>query len=488
MPTQELTITYGSYSVGAATGRLITGWTRSFDEYETAWIEFEFILTAATDALFATGIAAARAAYREPRLALTVTQNGESLLSLSQSANTGFDAAPSIVKDGDPADTGRSRHFKVRIEFGRPADNVSTSFRRYSTVTVEYLPSRQRRVTISGVYTANSTDGTTGSFAQYRAQIDSYATTVLSGISSTASFERVGEPNVTRNETDKVTNFSAVYLEILYRQGGSTDIDWVVDPVLTVTIEREAPGDSTSGRLSVAAGSGTSGGTIAAPSTSNQGDTVERPRTIMLNYSCAVDYTIVAGDAIQSKYQSVLRTFLVAQGVSAFGTGSVVLVSEKPGWDKYTSRLTVEMRFLAYRTNITKMRVTVNDDTDYARVLVGVYSKDVFEYYDYPGSAIRLRTVEEEYEQRVGTSNAGSIVDGLVKGPGSVAMGYGSNWVMRRRFPKTFIERVGIPGGGGTGQQYIAHVTVITILQFRKRLSSTKAASAGQITGVNIST
>lgn len=487
MPTQETTITYGSYSVGGSTGRLITDWTRHSDEYETSWVEFEFILTADTDAAFATAVDGAIDAFRQPRQNLTVVQNGSTIISLSQSANTGFDAAPSIVKDGDPADTGRSRHFRVRIEFGRPADNVSTNFRRYSTITVEYLPSRQRRVTIAGVYTANSTDGTTGSFAQYRAQIDSYATTVLSGIDSAATWERIGEPNVTRNETDKVTNFQAVYQEIIYRQGSTTDVNWVVDPVMSISIERVAPGDSVTGRLSLSQGSTGGVGQTQAEVSTPSGDSVGRPREILLTYSCSVDETIVSGDAIKTRYKSDLRSFLISQGVDAFGTGAVVLVSEKPGWDKYTSRLTVEMRFLAYLENITKMRVTVNDDTDYARVLVGVYSRDAFDYYDYPGSAVRLRTVEEEYEQRVSVSNAASIVDGLVKGPGSIVTGYpSSQWVLRRRFPKAHVDKVGIPGGAG--QEYIATVTVVTVLQRRNRITTTKTASAGKVTGVSIST
>ena len=483
--TQEISITYAGVTIGGSSGRKITEYTRNGDAYETGWVEFEFITRAATAAAWKTELDTIRAAFRTPRGDLVVTSESQTILSLKQSNNTGLDAQPEIIKDGDLADTGRSRHFRVRIEFGRPADNVSTDFRRYSTVKVEYAPTRQRTVTISGVYTANSTDGTTGSFAQYRAQIDAYASTVLTGISGSATFERIGEPDVTRNETDKVTNFTAVYKEIIFQQAsGTTDVNWIVDPRLDISVERTSPGDSPGGRLVVVGGGG---GTQTLPAGTGSDD-IGRPVEVTLSYTCFVDNTIVTPNQVPSKYKTVLRSFLIAQAVAAlngFTTGFAVLVMEKPGYDKYTNQLHVEMKLIGYFNNLTRLRVTVTDDTDYARQLVGAYSSNAAEFYDFPGPLVRLRTIEEEYQQRISPTDIGKFVDGLVKAPGSVAFGYGANWVIARRYPKAFIEKQGLPGHG---TEYLATCIVVTVLRYRILLTKATAASAGGITGVGLTT
>ncbi|HBY62153.1 MAG TPA: hypothetical protein DEH78_20225, partial [Solibacterales bacterium] len=164
--TRDLVIVYGSTTVGGSTARQIDGYHIVGPKgYASAAVEFSFITTAASQSALATECNTLEAAFRQPRQNLTITLGGNTILSLSHSGNTGFDASPSIIKAGDPADTGLSRHYTVRIDFGMPADNVSTSFRRDSSVTVEYSAARRRRVTISGTYTAN-TDGTTA-YAQY---------------------------------------------------------------------------------------------------------------------------------------------------------------------------------------------------------------------------------------------------------------------------------------------------------------------------------
>src|SRR3989304_44511 len=114
--TRELSIVYGGVTFGGATDRQITEWIKEEDSFDAGWLEFEFITVAATEALFKTEVDAVRDALRKPRQDLTVVQGAVTTLSRKQSDNTGFDANPHITKDGDPADTGRSRHFRVRIE------------------------------------------------------------------------------------------------------------------------------------------------------------------------------------------------------------------------------------------------------------------------------------------------------------------------------------------------------------------------------------
>lgn len=486
--TRELQVVYNSVTFGGSTDRQIDGWTIVEKDYTTAAFEFSFITTASTAAAFATECAAVEAAFRTPRAALVVTYGGSTLLSLQQSNNTGFDAAPSIVKQGDVGDTGRSRYYKVRIEFGLPADNVGTSFRRFSTITVEYSPTRRRTVNIDCTYTANSTDGTTGSFAQYRAQIDAYATTVLTAIDSSATFERVGEPAVERNETDKVTNARAVYKEILENQSASSlDDSDIIDPVLVITRQKQAPGDSQGTSIGVASSGtgltspGVGGNTVAeTPTLGGPGGTgtVQRPTVLTLNYTCGLNKERTTN--LESKWRSTIRTFLIQQA-GAYAGGGVILIEAAPDFgDVYENRFSARMVFHVYPTTILFQRITVKDATNYGKRLVGVWTGNPYDYYEYQGMAVRMKTITQEREEITSLSDANAYVETLVRAA-AVAVGLANSdkWVVLSHTPGAPVLRRGLDGAT---QVYVAEATIETVMQFRNK-KSPSVANAGGIHG-----
>lgn len=492
--TRELSITYGSFTVGLGTARLITEFVKDADNYETAWVEFEFVTTASTAAAFATEVIAVRDAFRIPRQNLTVTQESQTLLTLSQTANTGFDASPEIVKDGDPADTGRSRHFRVRIEFGRPADNVSTNYRRWSWVKVEYDPARIRTVSISGTYTAG---GAVASFAQYRAQIDTYAATVTSGIDSSASWERIGEPEVTRGETDKICDFVAVYREIIFNQkSGTKDDADIVDPQLVITRELEAPGDSAASSVTVGGGSSGGGGTSSpgvgsgpngtvvaqppgqsTPGSGGSGGGILRPIHINVSYACTIDYTRTTD--LKTKWTGTIRPFIISQ-VQAYAGVAVMLVEDKPAFgDLYKNRLSATMTFVAILTDVMARKVTAQDSNQVGWVFHAVWDGDPYSVYKYQGERIRLRTITEEIEKRTSETDANKLVDAEVRESGKAQGLVGGAWEMLTRTPKAASIKKGLDGAS---QFNIASMTIETVFRLihEKRAST---ANAGGITG-----
>lgn len=485
--TRELTITYGAFQVGGATSRQITGFTSVERGYERSSIEFSFVTTATTAAAFATEVDAIEDAFRTPRLALTVVQGSSTLLSFSQTDNTGFDADPKITKRGDPGDTGRSRHYTVRIEFGEPADNVSTNYRRGSTITIEYSPSRRRTVTISGAYTATSAG--TASRAQYLAEIAAYATSVLAAIDSTNDiWEKTSEPQVDIFETDKVCNFTVVYKEIVYNQStGGLNHAAIVDPILIISREKEAPGDSIGIGANISApasgGSTTQGGGFIVGAGSGQ--STNRPTVINVTYSCSVDKTVTTD--LSALWLSAVRGAILFALFDVNDGSSPILVEEKPSFDFYENKIAATMKFLVYSTNIFEQRIQVSDSTQYGRVLVPLLSSKLAEFYDYPGPVIRTRKIVEERKQIVPTANADVTVSSLVKFPKASVSGFGDikeiqNWIVVSRVPTSVNLVQGISTGA---QKTIAEITIETILQYRiKRAPSTN--SAGGVTTRNL--
>lgn len=477
--SRELTITYGSFTVGGSGARQITGFSIIERSFERAAIEFSFVTTATTEAAFATEVDAIEDAFRTPRLALTVTQGSATLLTLSQALNTGFDADPRIVKRGDPGDTGRSRHYTVRIEFGQPADVTSTSYRRGSTISIDYSPSRRRTVTISGTYTAKDVVPLVAARAQYLAQIASYATTVLSSIDSTSNlWEKVAEPQVETFETDKVCNFTVIYKENLFNQAiGTLDNTSIIDPVMTITREKEAPGDSVSQAMSIGGGAGGAlvgggGSTVVGSSPPGSGggaggfNFILRPKILNVTYQCGVDSEVTVN--LRSLWTDTIRPFIIASVGDINDGGATILLEEKPNFEAYNNTFSATMKFVAYATTIFEQRIHVEDTTSYGRVLVPVTSADVTEFYDYPGPVIRIRKVKEERKQLVKTTDAHATVETMVKFPTASVSGINgsNNWVVVSRTPTSVNIVQGLPG---VDTVTIAEITIETILQYRKR-------------------
>lgn len=486
--TRELVITYAGLTFGSSGARQITEYMIHEEGFDSGYFEFEFVTTATTAAAFATEVIAVRDAFRTPRGDLVVTMGGSTVLSRKHSDNTGLDTFPVILKDGDPADTGRSRHFRVRISYGLPADVTNTSFRRDSTVNVEYSESRQRTITISATYTANSTDGTTAAFTQYRATIATYGASVASFIDSSATFEVIGEPSVAYNDTNKVVNASIVYREILANQAnGTLDDSAIVNPEMSIVRNRLAPGDSTAGmtgpapRGAAAPAPGSFGGGFpggpgstvvgAPPGSPGVTQIQERPYIIRVTYTCGIDATVTKD--LKGKWTSTIRPFLIQQAQTVAGRG-VVLVDERPDLGQsYPNRIQVTMEFFAYLSGqIIEQRVKVEDTSDYGKKFAGVWSGDPTEFYKWQAFWERQRKISEFTKKLVTSADPNPVVDQLVY----PLSGGGAGGEIIYRSPAAVVLVQGLDGAETVN---IAEITIETIIKLGKFRGANVANAGG---------
>jgi hypothetical protein len=505
MATRDYVATYNSFVVGGSTARQIDGEVRRTldNNFETTVVEFDFITTASSDSAFATEVLSCENAFRVPRQDFTLTQAGQTLISLKQSDNTGLDCAPSITKTGDPADTGRSIKYHVRLEFGRPADNTNTSGRRFSTITIDYAPTRQRTVTLDGMFTALSTNG---AIEQYFASIAAFASTALTAIDATATWEKIREPKVDQNVSDKFCNFTVVYKEILANQGPNTlDQLELVDPTMLIDVERfswdssedsgftagfgtsgissgGSPGGMTQGDPGVNAGStsptvvmvGNPGGTTTQSA-------FERPYLINVAYSVSVDKTITKDEI--TEYKSIIRTVMMTAAQTYAGGAGLTMVEDKPEYDPYYNRINSTMQFIAYINNIIERHVTVADRTNPGTAITGLWSASPYDYYDYVGPGLKIRTVLEEFVA-IDTYNGAvmAMIESLAGTPptSSPTTSLGTNWRVLSREPKGTSIKRGISDGGQTN--YVASWAIETILQFGN-FRSANQNTAGTVNG-----
>lgn len=493
--TSPYSLSYGGFSLGAATARRIMGkpkWHLVEDSFQLAVIEFTFVTTATSDAAFATEVAAVEAAFRKPRQDLTLTQNSQTLLSWKQSDNTGFDSNPIITKRGGEADTGLSREYTVRIEFGRPADNISTTGRRWSTISTDFDASRRRTVTVAGTWTAIPSP-VTAAEANYYSNITAYVASVTSGIDSTVNWEKIAEHVGPRGETDKTVEWSVTMREILYPQSSAgTDDSAIVDPVMTIESRRVAPGDSLTGDVALSGVSTVevSSGSVNTVTQGSPGagvgggtQTVERPIMTTINYRCAVDKTVTTD--LKSKYNNTIRPFLIRQA-NYMLAGSVILVEERMIPEPYGNTISAVLTFMSYTKSIFEQRIRVEDLTNYSKVLIPVTTPDPYEYYEVQGPVQRTRTYLVERKMITNLQDPGEIVESLIAQVGSQPkIGKNDeNWTLMSRKPGAVVLRQGLNGGLKVN---IAEVTIETVLQYRKR-KAPSVANAGGLPGTVQST
>lgn len=481
--TRELSVTWGNITLGGGTARQITDYTIHEEDYTTGYFECAFITTAADAAALETEIETLGIAFRTPRLDLTVTLGGQEILHRWQSDNTGLDTDPTIAKNGDPADTSRSRHFRVRVGYGLPADVVETDFRRGSNINVSIGPNGIRTLTVTGSYTANSDNGTTGAYEQYSANITAYALSCIERIDpfrSTTRWELINEPTIERNETDKIMSFSISYREIIHEQAiGVYNFAAIVDPSMIFSVSRMTPGDSDSIFLAGASGIGASvgsgggvGSTVVSdsPGSTTTGSRVARPSVLTVQYSCTLDKNV--NQDPQQLYLVFVRPLILKEATQYSG-GPLILVAEAPDFgDVYSNRLSATITFHTYTSPILSQTVTVQDSTNYGKILRPVWDGDPFSFYEYQGAAIRTKTILEEREEISSNPNVMQVVDRLT---GAVKLD-DANWMLVSRTPKGDVKKRGLPG---LLQPYVATLAIETVFQFRKKRRGGTASSGG---------
>jgi len=390
---RELSITYGAITVGGTSDVYqLDGFTRHTvtDGVSDSFIEFDVVVIAASAAALAGRCAAIERVFRTPRKSLTVVQSGIPLIAVSHAAASGgFNTLPEIRKIGQEGDSARSRRYSLRVKFETPADTVSTSGLRESSVNVEYDAARIRTVTLSGVFTA--VPGTTSARARYDAAIAAHASSVLSSLSVTTS-ELVGEPTSEHDYDDKTIRFARVYRELIFGQGtdAASDDPGIVDQNLKVS-RREFSEERSAASQIAAIGS----------------SSVQALAVFDVRYEASIDSTVTT--SLHTKYQSI-RSWLLGQIRTMFSQGQFALMSEKPEYHRDANRITVDIvaEGPVGGQSMTKRIVSVTDRIVEPTVFRNAWDGDVLAAYIYEGHATVTRTITETYRRIGSETSAGA--------------------------------------------------------------------------------
>lgn len=257
--TNPFSITYGALAVGGSSQTLLLHGPYVIDRSSAKLrLVFEVVVVATSYATLNSLSASVESAFSARDVNLVINLGG-STTTYTSGSNI-LNVVGSCAKSGNSdSDRGYSRAYSVIIEGDLPADDQE-GIRQFET-SIDYSPSRQRTVSMRGLYTAVADVGSAS--AAYAADIDETAAAILSSIDSGASWELVHEEE-NRDRNDHSMQFMRQYVELLDEQvAGTLDDPRIRDHRVSFTDLSQHPGDSTPG--------------------------IYRLRRVVANYDCAVD-------------------------------------------------------------------------------------------------------------------------------------------------------------------------------------------------------
>lgn len=314
MTTRTLKFVYGTLTIGASqadANYTLTGIYEFDESYEAALLSFQVAINSATVAGFLASEATLITAYTKPDQKLEVDLGGTNRHTYDPSAivNTGFNQRAELRKVTEsPLNTDRSALYECSVTVQLPADLALRAGRLESSVRVEEDPSERRTATITGIYTALSSNAAR---AQFAASIEAYATdTVIVGLGGT--WEQVSDPVAESDDQDKRLRFVRVYREIKRKQSNSaTDLVSVVNPELLVF--------------------------RSVVSTQSIGTTAEPPVRLRAQYSADVRFSSTTD--LDTLWEDTLRQYALDEIEAATGTSILTIITEDWRLDPGNNRL-----------------------------------------------------------------------------------------------------------------------------------------------------
>lgn len=281
-----VTVKYNGYTLPFIYGRF------SYRENE-ADINFscEFLVEASTASLLVSACQNAEEKLTEKCKDFSLSFGGSSELSFSHSGNTGFSAHAHLNKLNNELCTETCRAYNFFINIQLPFTQTGYDARREASFNVSYLPTRQRLVSFSMLYTSTPAASALTNYTTYG---KTWAGTILTAL--TGNYELIDE-GYGQEQEQKLINVKLTYKEILTNQSSSGINDTsLVDPQMNYgcTIEQQV-------------GKGIITGVRATPMI-----------RLQISYSTKLDKTIVGTD-LNTAYTQRVKPYMIAQVFSTLG-------------------------------------------------------------------------------------------------------------------------------------------------------------------------
>lgn len=326
------TITYAGQAVGGTSNTYQLNGPYTIDKsFNTLRLIFDVVVVSSSYATLQSSSDTLEVAFRK--------RDGDLIISISgnlwtyTSGTHIFNTQAQLAKTGDSeTDRGFSRSYTCVIEGDLPADDTDPGRATGSSIrglrdiefNVDFTPSRQRIVSIRGVYTGTESPARLAS-ANYLASNggDAEASAFLTALDSGATFELV-EENFSEDRNNHLCNFDRQYVEVLEKQStGSLDDTSVRDHRIVFNEMASHPGDSKAD--------------------------VRRLRRMAASYDCAADVDVQTD--LQFIFSELIKPKLMAFLEDNFTPLVFAIEDQRVAYDETSKRISASCQFIFQPSN-----------------------------------------------------------------------------------------------------------------------------------------
>ncbi len=367
-PARNMSVVYGSQTVGGTDAVELDGPVRLQWNYASAVVSFRAVVSATSDSTFATNCRALETAFRTPWQRLQLLVGSETMRDFNPTAgasgNTGFNAEPAIEQDLTRQSSIRKRFYRCTVVVHLPADYSGLNGLFWYDMEVITKPNNARIIRAWGSYTAL---GANDSVAQYTAQKTAFTALVFSGVSGTWE-ETIG--TYQRDVNDKICRFERVWEELISDQSADGRDDTDIKR-MTFHFRKTKVGLRDSAVQ------------------------VGKPVEGKIYYSC----TCVSGVDAAVKWDNELRAWLLGLVQSNLGASLIVLIGESRDVEQAENILEGELTITGLMGPTLSYVYTEKLSRSYSPVRAPVWTKDrdPFARVIRPGPQTILRETTHTY-------------------------------------------------------------------------------------------
>ena len=309
------TITYNGTAIGGSSDTYQLNGPYVIDKgYRTFRLAFDVLVVASSAATLRSLSDTLETKFRERDKDLTIDV-GSTVWTWTHGTHY-FNSSANITKSGDSeTDRGYSRAYTIVISAELPSDASGEHGLSEIRTNVSFEASRQKHVTVEGIYTATASDD---SETNYLDNADAYIDPILAALDGSATWELAAEDydfdRITAN-----TRFQRQYVQLLFDQSQSAlDDTSIRDHRVIFTDLSQHPADSREG--------------------------VQRLRRVVGAYDCALD--IEQTTDLQDAFESLVRPHVLQVFRDNFSPVVFCLEDRRISYDETTKRMSVSLQFL----------------------------------------------------------------------------------------------------------------------------------------------
>lgn len=380
--------TYGSLTLGTGTSYEIMGDSiKLSDSYETFSASIQVLIRIANEANLATAVKALQDGIRIPYVRLTLLSGaafGNTVFDFDPGNSSGIQTKGECILDPTFAQNSlTTRIYTLNWTGTRPATQTGHGGRRNSNMRIGEDTAGRRTITLNGEWTSVNTTSAQFTFDSNYPAYEAAVLTSVGGVFNRTSLETfIDQDAETAGPADPggtILQYSSTYVEVLLDATDTIVADaTILNPSIRVSRIRSGPPSSLLP-------------TSKSQITGARGIPLQK---LSVNFTCSLDKSITEYADIRSKWETVIRPYIISHLKLLTGASNIAITSENWDPDKSASTVSADLQAsAAFAGQLLASSFSVSDRGSDPITIIPVWNGNAYGYKVFSSPGVLTRTV-----------------------------------------------------------------------------------------------